>query len=307
MNALERQLQKLDLFQQKHPALAFPIAVIKKFGDDDAGYQAALITYYGFLSLFPLLLVATSVVGILSLGNSTIEQEIMQSVQSYFPVIGEQLSRNIQASTESGIALVVGLVLAFYGARGGADAFRKAMYHIWDIPKKKRTGFPLNIIKSMAMTSVGGLGLLAAALLSASASGLGRLFVFKVLSLGVGFLFLVPTFFFLYSTSLPEHRATRRDVLFNAVISSVGVIILQALGGWLIANQLKTLSPLYGTFALVLGLLFWIYVQALVVLYTSEVTIVRKHNYWPRSFSGQAITKADILLNPELKNKEKNA
>src|ERR1039458_889564 len=56
MNAVKKLIAALDRLQQSRPWLAFPIAVWKKFGDDQAGNLAALIAYYGFASLFPLLL-----------------------------------------------------------------------------------------------------------------------------------------------------------------------------------------------------------------------------------------------------------
>jgi YihY family inner membrane protein len=296
MNIIEKYIQQIDLFQQKHPALSFPIAVIKKVGDDNAGYQAALITYYGFLSLFPLLLVATSIVGILSLGNDAVEASVMESVGDYFPVIGEQLSRNIQASTKSGAALVVGLVIAFYGTRGGADAFRNAINHLWHVPRKKRTGFPQNILKSFCMTLFGGIGLTAAAMLSAYTASLGKSFIFTVLAALMSLLLLIPTFYFLYWISLPRNYTEKGNLLCAAITSGVSVVILQAIGGYLVTNQLKTLSPLYGTFAIVLGLLFWIYLQALAVLYAVAITVVIDGKQWPRSITGRHLTTADKKL-----------
>ncbi len=293
MNIIDRSIKNLDVFQQKHPVIGFPYAVIKKVGEDDAGYQAALITYYGFLSLFPLLLVATSLVGILSLGNASVEAKVMHSVGTYFPVVGDQLSRNIQASSKSGLALVVGLVLAFYGARGGADAFRNALNHLWHVPKKRRTDFPKSLIKSLGMTLFGGLGLMIAAVLSASASGLGRSVVFKILSTIVSFVILVPTFYFLYWISLPRNYVPKVHLIRGAVASGIGIVITQALGSYLVTSQLKTLSPLYGTFAIVLGLLFWIYLQSLIVMYAVAFSIVVKQNAWPRSLSGKVLTAAD--------------
>lgn len=293
MNIIEKYIHKIDLFQQKHPIVSFPIAVIKKVGDDNAGYQAALITYYGFLSLFPLLLVATSIVGILSMGNDSIEASVMESVENYFPVIGDQLSRNIHASTKSGAALVVGLLVTFYGTRGGADAFRNAINHLWHVPRKKRTGFPQNILKSFCMTLLGGIGLTMAAMLSAYTASLGRSFVFTVLAATMSLLLLVPTFYFLYWISLPQGYTEKRNLLRSAIASGISVVILQAIGGYLVTSQLKTLSPLYGTFAIVLGLLFWIYLQALAVLYTVAITVVVDGQQWPRSITGQYLTPAD--------------
>lgn len=283
MKHIDQIVKKLDTIQQRHPTLSFPYAVFKKYSEDDTSSQGALITYYGFLSLFPLLLVTTSVIDILSSGNASLHVKVMKSIGSYFPIIGEQLERNIHSSNKSGIALVVGLVITLYGARGGADAFRGALNHIWQIPKSQRVGFPNGLFKSLSIIIVGGSGLIIAAVLSAYASGLGHLFVFKILSVLVSFLLLVATFYFLLSTGVTRRDITRKDTLVGAVLSGFGILIMQALGGYIVANQLRSLSSLYGTFAVVLGLLFWIYLQVEIVLYAVEISTVLKYKLWPRS------------------------
>ena len=55
--------ERLDRFQQRHPGAGFPLAVIYKYVDDSGAYLAALIAYYGFVSLFPLLLLLSTVLG----------------------------------------------------------------------------------------------------------------------------------------------------------------------------------------------------------------------------------------------------
>ena len=62
-NPLTGLIGKLDDYQRRHPWLGFPFAVVKKFGDDEAGKQAALMAYYAFFSLFPLMLVMVTVLG----------------------------------------------------------------------------------------------------------------------------------------------------------------------------------------------------------------------------------------------------
>src|ERR1700755_3035289 len=94
-NPLERVAAVLDAFQQKHPALAFPYAVIKKYGDDEAGSQAALITYYGFLALFPLILVATSIVDIIARHNHALHSRLLADINTYFPIVGNQLQTQV--------------------------------------------------------------------------------------------------------------------------------------------------------------------------------------------------------------------
>ena len=63
MEQLKRLVQAVDDVQQRHRWLAFPMAVVKKYGEDQGGQRAALLAYYGFFSLFPLLLVAVTVIG----------------------------------------------------------------------------------------------------------------------------------------------------------------------------------------------------------------------------------------------------
>ena len=298
MQIINRAVQAIDQFQQRHPFLGLPLGIFKRFNENNANHQAALMTYYGFLSLFPLLLVLTSVVDLVSQGNQTFQTKVMDGVNSYFPVIGEQLSRNIATSTKSGAALVVGLLVTFYGARGGADAFRGALQHMWHIPKKQRPGFPKSVLISAATIIVGGIGLVSAAVLSASASGLGRSIVYKIIATTGAFAILTPTFYTLYRLNLPRNVG-KKNIAQMAMYCSIAVLVVQGIGSYLVTRQLRTLSPLYGTFALVLGILFWLYLQATVVLYLIQIRIVRSRKLWPRSINGKLLTDADRQLHAD--------
>src|SRR4029077_19144583 len=93
--SLGDRLRKLDRVQQHSRWLSFPLAVIKKFGDDGAGQLAALIAYYGFVSLFPLLLVLVPGLGFVLEGDPKTQAEVLHSTLGQFPIIGDQLQRNI--------------------------------------------------------------------------------------------------------------------------------------------------------------------------------------------------------------------
>jgi hypothetical protein len=62
-------VHRFDDYQQKSKWLALPMAVVKKFGDDQGGNLAALLAYYAFLSVFPLLLVFTTILAYALHGN----------------------------------------------------------------------------------------------------------------------------------------------------------------------------------------------------------------------------------------------
>lgn len=286
-------MRKLDALQQRHHALAFPYAVVKKYGDDTAGHEAALITYYGFLSLFPLLLVATSVVDILSKHSENLQQQLSSTIDRYFPVLGQDLQSSIHTSNKSGVALLIGLLVALYGARGIADAIRSTLDRAWAVPRTKRTGFPLNLLKSFGILFVTGLGVLVTTGLAGYATAtLGHSWYVGTIPLVInaGLLYLIFMFVFSVGTS-GKHK--RSDIRLGAVTAVFGLLLLQTLGGYLIVHQMHNLSGLYGQFALVLALLFWIYLQAQVFVYAIEINVIHTYKLWPRSMVQPPLTAAD--------------
>src|SRR5437588_11262706 len=116
MNVIERTMHRIDERQQRNRYVAFPFAVVKKFGDDQAGNLAALIAYYGFFSIFPLLLVFVTVLGFLLRGNPSLQASIEHSTLGHFPVIGQQIQ--VHSLTGSGLALTIGIVTTLVAGLG---------------------------------------------------------------------------------------------------------------------------------------------------------------------------------------------
>jgi membrane protein len=284
--------RKADAFQQQHPVLAFPYAIIKKFGDDDGGYQAALLTYYGFLSLFPMLLVATTL--LLFADDPALRAEVSQNISNYFPLLGDQLQQSVQSMGKTGAGLAIGVLVTLYGARGFADALRYTLDNMWRVPKSDRSGFPKNVGQSLLIMLVGGVGFLATVAASSLTSGFSHALWMKILFnlVSVVILTLALTFIFRLATS---RSFVFKDMVVGAGIAAVIVQLLLTFGGILVAGQLKTMDSLYGTFAIVLGLLFWLYLLARVLVYSAEIDTVRYFGLYPRSLSGQddMRTKAD--------------
>lgn len=292
-NFLERIIQRLNAWQQRHKRVAFGFAVIKKFSDDEAAYQGALITYYGFLSLFPLLVVGTSVIEIIARHNQHLQTRMIDAISSYFPGFGSQLQTHIQGVHQTGLVLVIGLLFMLYGARGGAAALQHALNHIWLVPRRKRAGFPIAQLKSLSIVVVGGVSLLTAAVLSGYATSLNHSALFKIVPSAISALLLFGTFLFIYRVGTEANNIKFRDLALAAIISAIGLQIFQTLGGYYVTHELKHLSSLYGTFALVLGLLAWIYLQAQLMLYAVEISTVRALRLWPRSLDSQQLTAGD--------------
>ena len=304
MNIIQKTTARIDKYQRRHRFPAFLYAVIKKYGDDQAGYQAALLTYYGFLSLFPLLLVATTVVSILASHHPDVRDTIIKSITDYFPVLGNQLSDNVQSLHKRGLALVVGLLFILYGARGIADAFRHGVNHIWQIAYEKRDSFPKSVAKSLTIILLGGFGLILASISTSFASGTGHGLFFRILPVVVNIFVLFWVFVLLLNISLPRH-VKLADVRAGAITAAVGLVILQTLGGYVLKQQLRNLDALYSNFAITLGLLFWIYLQAQILYYAVEIAYVRSTRMYPRSLTGDNLTDADKKAYARQAGKEK--
>ncbi len=303
MNSIQKLIAHVDNLQRKYRLTGFTYGVVKKFGDDQAGYQAALLTYYGFLSLFPLLLVLTTLTSMLAGSYPHLQATITDSVSSYFPVLGNQLSNHAHGLNKSGLALFTGILFTLYGARGVADAFQHGVNHIWRVPVEQRDGFPKAQLKSLGIILIGGFGLILASASTGFAAAAGHGPLFSVLSILVNVIILFWLITLVLNISLPSNVSIKQ-LRSGAAVAAIGLVILQFLGGYLLTKQLKNLDALYSNFAVPLGLLFWIYLQAQVFYYAVEVSSVKAGGLWPRSLSGKRLTVADKKAYAQLAKKE---
>jgi membrane protein len=285
MNAIQRALRAADRFQQRWPVLAFPVAVWSKFNDDQAGNLAALIAYYGFAALFPLLLVLVTVLNIVLVNNPSLHKDLINSAIAQYPVIGLQVKANLGTLPGSGLPLVIGIVLLLLGARGVASAMQNALCEVWGIPKEQRPGFPLSQLWAIALMLTIGIGLVATTYLTGLAGGVGHVINGAAAHVGTVLISLIVNvgMFWLGFRIATAWRVPWRQLRTGAAIAAVCWQVLQLFGGYVIGHQLHRASELYGTFGIVLGLLAWLFLQAEVTLYAAEADVVLANRLWPRS------------------------
>lgn len=291
MNIIQKSINGIDSFQRQYRFPGFMYAVIKKYGEDKVGYQAALLTYYGFLAVFPLLLVLTTIAGIVATGNPEAKETIIHGMTSYFPVLGSQLTEHVNTFHRSGIALIVGILFVLYGTRGVVDVFRYGVNHIWHEPQEDR-GFFGNIAGSFSIMFIGGLGLLSASVIAGFVTAAGHTSGLRTLSIAINLIILFGLFVFLMNATLPHH-VSAKQVRKGAATATLGLVILQALGTYVLARELRSLDALYSYFAISLGLLFWIYLQAQVLYFSITIAAVDSQKLWPRGLTGNNETVAD--------------
>ncbi len=122
-----------------------------KFGDDNGGRLAAQLTYHGFLSLFPLLLVTVTVLGYVLDGRPVLQEKILDSAVSQFPIIGDQLRQNATSLRGNVWALVVGIGTALWGGLGATQAGQDALATVWNVPRRDRAGMTGSQLPRTAM------------------------------------------------------------------------------------------------------------------------------------------------------------
>ena len=260
-----------------------PIAVVYKFVDDQGGYLAALITYYGFLSLFPLLLIFSTVLGFLLPGNPALQQQLIDGALGQFPIIGDQLGSTAQPLRGSGWGLTIGILVALYGGLGVAVAIQNALNQAWGVPMHRRPDPVRARLRSLLLLGLLGLGVLLTTGLSALVA-VGERFG-PGLRIGAVVLAVITNaaLFVLAFRALTTRRVAIREILPGSVLAAVAWQILQSLGAVYINYQLRGTSQVYGLFGIVLGLLAWIYIEAVVIVLAAELNAVLTRQLWPRA------------------------
>ncbi len=278
--SLTDHLHALDRRQQRSPRLGFLVAVAKKFGDDQAGQLAALISYYAFVSLFPLLLVFVTILGFVLQGDPDEQRKILDGTLGQIPIIRDQLT--LHSLTGSTTALVIGIVLALLAGMGITNATQNALNRIWAVPFKRRPDFLHARLRSLVMLAILGSLAIVSAVVGGFVGSSSHPALTVIGGVLVAFAFNLALFMIAFKL-LTAAEVTWRALLPGVVIASVFWQLLQHLGGYYVDHELKRLSPLYGVFALVLGLLAWLYLGAQLTIFAAEINVVRHRQLWPRS------------------------
>ena len=276
-------LHALDRRQQQSPRVGFLAAVVKKFSDDQAGQLAALIAYYGFVSLFPLLLLFSTILGFVLSGDQSLQHEVLSSALQQFPVIGEDLARPKHLGGGP-VGLVVGIAGCLYGGLGVAQAFQYAANTMWGVPRNNRPNPFKARGRSVVLLATAGLTVLGTTALSiAGGGGAGALgTVGRSLTLAASLVLSMAVAIFAFRFA-PARRLSVRDVAAGAIATAVIWQLLQSFGVIYVRHVVEHASATNAVFALVLGLLAFLYITAMAILLGVEINVVHVNRLHPRS------------------------
>jgi membrane protein len=274
---------RLDRFQRKHRWAGFPLAVGYKYFDDFGAYLAALLTYYGFVSLFPLLLLLSTVLGFVLSGDQRLQHEVLTSALHQFPLIGGDLARPKHLGGGT-IGLIVGILGCLYGGLGVAQAFQYATNTVWGVPRNNRPN-PFHARgRSLVLLATVGLALMGTTVLSILGGGgvgaVGAVSRAIALAASVTIGIAVSIFAFRFAAA---RRLSVRDVAPGAIGAAITWQLLQSFGVIYVRHVVKHATDTDAVFAIVLGLVAFLYVNATAVLLCMEINVVRVSRMHPRS------------------------
>jgi len=280
-----------DRLQRKHGVLGFPYAVVKKYGDDAGGRQAALITYYGFLSIFPLLLLGVAVLSRVLADHPDLRRRLTAEIvpSALRPTVEHSLA-TLPTSTIPFVAGLVGLLLSGTGVVFSAY---QTLNHIAAVRYRFRAGFVSRYVRVFAVLAMLMLGALATGALTVVATALpgqpaaqraaavlgSALVIFGVLLLGAKLLLARP--------------APVRALWPGAILGAAAVTVVLNAGTPLLARLVTKAGPVYGSFATVAGMFALLYLVGRALVYAAEVAAVRYARLWPRALDLNCPTEAD--------------
>jgi YihY family inner membrane protein len=291
MNPVEKAIRQLDATQQRHTPTAFVFGVVKKYGDDNGGVLAGNLTHSAFLSLFPLLLILTTILGLVASLDEAVRNDVLNAVAGQVPLIGGQLTHVHELRRSSIIGLIAGFVGLVWGATGLAQAGLFTMEEVWNLPGPARPGFVQRLGRAMLFIALLGAGVIVttglASLTTFLVKGFWLVVLTEVLTAAFNFGMYLGAFRVLTPKGVPSH-----DLIPGAVAGGICWTVLQVLGTYLVHHFLRSAS-VYGVFATVLGLMAWIYLAVQVTVYSAEINVVLARRLWPRSIVQPPLTEAD--------------
>lgn len=283
--------QAADRAQRRVGPVGVIVATLKKFKEDNSTNLAVMVAFWGFFSIFPLLLVMVTLLGwFLPAGDKA---TVLRHVAEMFPLLDV---KTVTGLSGAWWALAVGAVSALWSGLGAVRTLQFALNSVWEVPQHERPGIVTQALRSVKVLATVGVGLVVSTLVSgfvtSSSTGVdlglaGRIggYVLAVV-LDVG---LVVAAF----RMLSAREVSTRDVLPGALLAGISLFILQELSAFIISRHLKSAQSTYGHFATVITILWWFYLQSVITMLGAQLNVVLKDRLHPRSIAGPPQTEAD--------------
>ena len=281
-----------DRVQRRHGLLGFPYAVIKKYGDDDGGREAALITYYGFLSIFPLLLLAVAILSRVLADNPELRQRLITEIVPQ--ALRSTVESSVTSLPASTVPFIAGLIGLLFSGTGVVFSAYQTLNHVALVPRRLRAGFASRYVRVFLMLAMLLLGALAVGALTVVVTALPRLPEAERAAAALGSAVVIFAVLLFGARLLLARPAPVRALWPAAVLGAAAVTLALNLGAPVLARLVSKAGPVYGSFATVAGMFALLYLVNQALVYAAEVAAVRYAGLWPRALDVNRPTAADV-------------
>jgi membrane protein len=293
---IDRVVDRIDHIQRRHRPLAFPFAVFKRYGEDNGGWVGALISFYGFFSLFPLLVIFVTVATWVLGNRPDLLHQVLEAVWSRVPFASTALQANVEREVQELQAhtwtLIVSILVMLWGALGVARVLQDAINTVWGVARFRRPGFLPKIGRSLAVVALLGVGVLATGVVAGLTITAQFPIVGLVLVAVVNLVLAAAVTLAVYRLSIAQPVRTT-DLLPGAIIMAVGAYGLTLVASVYVKHVVARTAGIYGPFATTIGLLAYVSLTVQVFIYAAEVNVVRARGLWPRSLTGRGLGEPD--------------
>jgi membrane protein len=255
--------------RSRHVAVDVAVDTLDGWRRHLSGRNASVLSFFGFLSIFPLLLAATTILGFVLQGNEELQQRIIDGALADIPVLGQELEGDPTSLDGNWWALIIGLGGALWSATKAFVALQGAQDDVWEIGVDHRDAMPKQRGKALlglVFIGVAQIGtLVITALVNAADFPLGGRFALLAVTVAINIAVLTAMFRYLTAAEL-----TWGDVAPGAVVAGVAVSALQYFGTGIVTQIMRNAGDTYGQFAFVLGLVTWMGLLAIAALMSAE-------------------------------------
>jgi len=288
---VNRVIAWADRLQRRHGVLGFPYAVVKKYGDDAGGREAALITYYGFLSIFPLLLLGVAVLSRVLASRPDLRERLVAAVVP--AALRSTVEHSLATLPTSTIPFIVGLIGLLFSGTGVVFSVYQTLNHVAAVPHRMRAPFMSRYVRVFVMLATLLLGGLAVGALTVVATVLPRQPELQRAAAVLGSALVIFAILMLAARLLLVRPAPVRALWPGALLGAVVVTVVLTVGAPLLARLVTKAGPVYGSFATVAGMFALLYLIGRALVYAAEIAAVRYAQLWPRALDLTRPTEAD--------------
>jgi len=304
MDLLRQIVGWVDRWQRRNRVAGSTYGVVKKFGDDNANLLVVSLAWYGFTAIFPLLLVAVTILGYV--GEKTLGSTLVSTLHE-FPVIGDSFNPASSSRLHGSVlGLTIGLLGLLYGAQGVTQTAQLAMASVWDVPELERTGFLPRLGRSFAALATIGSAFLINAVLATYVTRAGESYAIRVPVLA-GLVVLNAALYWANFIVLTPKRIKPVPLVPGAIVGGVAFTLLITIGTGLLTHQLKNASSTYGAFGSVIGIVTFLLLLAKLSIYAAELNPVLHRRLYPRSLPFGDLTDADRRVHSALIHEQRRS